>query len=367
MNIPCCRGTGSRRVYGRRARPVRAWRWLIGCLGLAGAALSVAGVLDLGVEGAGGGRIVGASGGVQCASTCSVNVQDRALLSLFAVPDAGYRFQGWEGACQDTLGPLCTPVADGNLAVRAQFVLNDAPSEPAKALLLLHGANENHEAWNEFVKQRFGDRCPTVHGGVVLGDDAYDPRNDVYCYRIDFGYYDVANGFGNAGRTWGDRSTLRQLGYEVRAAVLGILDRHPALSLMLLSHDRGGQAAREFLLSNAPERRVIAGLLAIDSPSRATATGRGRHGGQKQPAGRCVGGVCGGFGKAVERLRYAQFEVVPDAGHSGSGAGSVAYGELVYQGRSVEAGSGQTVAAPEREADISRVLGLLLGEWWIDR
>jgi hypothetical protein len=244
-------------------------------LGLAGfalgAVLPVAGAatLQAQVEGAQGGQIAIAPSGGPCPSNCAIQTHESSIVSLFAVPDAGYRFQGWDGACANTIGPLCTLASGENLKTSAHFAKADAPLAQAKVLLLLHGEGANHAVWNEFAKQRFNDRCPVIYGGVVLGEDSIDVHNNVYCYRIDFGYYDALNrslalqapheGRGSAfsGKRWG---------YEVRAAVLGILDRHPNLSLVLAGERRGILAARSFLLANAAERDGVIGFLALQPP-----------------------------------------------------------------------------------------------------
>ena len=189
-------------------------------------------------------------------------------MSLFAAPEAGYRFADWGGACKNSLGPLCVLKMDKDRTVTARFIKDSRTHSKVKALLLLHGMNANHETWNEFVKQRFGDRCTRIYGGVAIGTEAKSVRNNVYCYRMDFGYYDNLSGRkGLEGLTpagvrakgqlaAGDFSTFQQLGYEVRAAVRAILDRHPKAGIVLFGHSRGGLAARTLLQSNALERRA---------------------------------------------------------------------------------------------------------------
>lgn len=334
----------------RHTVSLKVLRWLACCLGILGATLAHAetATLELGVEG-GGGRIISA-GGVQCPANCAVTAAEQALVSLFAVADPGYRFDSWQGACEAAIGPLCTLTAKPGMALSARFVRDEVEHGQSKALLLLHGANANYAAWNEFVKQRFNDRCPTIRGGVVLGGDSFDPDNGVYCYRIDFGYYATAP---KAASARDDSATLKQLGHEVRAAVLGILGRHPKLSLVLLGHERGGEAAREFLLSNAQEREAVAGFLSVDTRQAAPSQE------QRLPL------------PALERLQYAQFEVALDnSGYAastwGPASAPIAYGALSYNAPAARAGAGG-VAAPEKEANISLVLGLLMNTWWLER
>lgn len=230
---------------------------------------TLAATLGIGVADGIGGRIGNVPGDMECAPYCISQASADALVSLFALPDEGYRFAGWEGACAGTLGPLCTLRADGDTQLLARFTKNQASHVPAKALLLLHGESAKNTVWNDFAKQHFNDRCPVIYGGVVLGDDAYDPHHKVYCYRIAFGYYDLLN---HSEAAKGLQSThdnqpksshvpIRHLAYEVRAAVLGILARHPKLSLTLVGQGRSVLAAQSFLQAKTAERKRIVGLL----------------------------------------------------------------------------------------------------------
>ncbi len=218
-----------------------------------------------------GGRVVGVPGNTDCMLSCTIEASSQALVSLFAVPDKGYRFTGWNGACADTLGPLCTLTTTENISVSARFVKTKVPKLPTKALLLLHGVGDRNTVWNEFVNERFHSRCPVVYGGVVLGEDSFDPRNKVFCYRIAFGYYDMLNLSKAAGilqnvsdsRKAKYPSSSKRLGYEVRAAVLGVLDRHPNLSLTLVGQERAALAAQSFLQADIAEHCGVVGLLAL--------------------------------------------------------------------------------------------------------
>ncbi|MDP2902266.1 MAG: hypothetical protein Q8N96_04055 [Methylovulum sp.] len=225
--------------------------------------------LDAQVADGVGGHIASASGDMDCMPGCTLQIPSQALVSLFAVADKDYRFQGWNGACVNTIGPLCTLKPSGNISLGARFVKTKVPKMPVKALLLLHDEGVKHTVWNEFVKQHFNNRCPVVYGGVVLGEDSYDPHNNVYCYRIAFGYYDMLN---IAAKTLQDNASVgkakprfssKRLGYEVRAAALGLLKRHPKLSLTLVGQARAALAAQSFLQADIAENSGVVGLLAL--------------------------------------------------------------------------------------------------------
>jgi hypothetical protein len=336
--------------------------------------------LDLSVAGASGGQIVATSNELTCSSTCTLQTEE-TLLGLFAVPERGYRFESWEGACENTLGPFCTVTASDYLMVRARFVPDESFASPAKALLLLHGESEDHKVWNEFAKQRFNDQCPVIRGGVVLGNDSLDFQNDVYCYRIDFGYYAAAfsrklvKEMRSASEypTADEETQWSAWNYEIRAAVLGILARHPRLSLVLLGHHRGGLAAQQFIRSNTPESQSVQGLLTISSTS-----------GGLNPSGHArlqeTKNAHDSDGVVTQRFHYAQFDVLLRSDHSSStGMPSensvmtdapnrvMAMGELLYQQQTKPSYQTAVIADPEKEANISLVLRLLMNDWWMNR
>ena len=268
MRINCC---FPHHFNGLRPRVPTA-KWRLACvLILAALSLQAAAFrLDVQVAGGSGGRVAIVPGDTDCTLGCSIQAPPHSLLSLFALPDQGYRFQGWNGACAGTLGPLCTLRAGEPIDVSAHFARAEMPQAPIKALLLLHGEGARHTVWNEWVKQRFNNRCPVIYGGVVLGEDSFDPRNNVYCYRIAFGYYDMldhnaAKALQKAGDT--PKTSGKQLGYEVRAAVLGLLNRHPELSLTLVGQARAALAAQSFLQADTEERSRVIGLLALQQSS----------------------------------------------------------------------------------------------------
>jgi len=250
--------------------------WLF-CLVLFSSIQAEAATLSVQVTNGLGGRIAAAPGDVDCAFNCLISVKMGAVSSLFAIADKGYRFQAWEGACANTLGPLCTIKVGGDAQLGARFVKAETSKKPVKALLLLHGEDARQSVWNEFVRQRFDDRCPVVYGGVVLGDDSHDPENKVYCYRIAFGYYDMLKqqaapvGLEKSGDRQKTKKTVpgKFWNHEIRAAVLGLLARHPNLNLTLLGQSRAAVAAQSFLLTNTVESSHVIGLLNLRQAGQA--------------------------------------------------------------------------------------------------
>jgi len=84
-----------------------------------------AGALALTVRSAGGGTVQSAPSGIVCGGVCSSAFASDTRVSLTAVPQAGYRFAGWSGACSG-LG-ACTVYMDASLLVEARFAPDAAP------------------------------------------------------------------------------------------------------------------------------------------------------------------------------------------------------------------------------------------------
>lgn len=219
------------------------------------------------VEPAEAGRIDGLPDGGSCSGACLAAVNGPSLAGLLAEPQPGYRFAGWQGDCENTLGPLCTLPLSGDANVVARFVPEAEPEAPAQAVLLLHGDGENPAAWNKVADRQFGGSCTVVYGGVPLARAPAAPAEGLRCYRVRFGYYAALNGTGAS-------ASLPELQSELRAAVAGLLDANPNLKLVLAGKGRAVPAARRFLKSKVPERQAVTGLLTVngalepDAPAR---------------------------------------------------------------------------------------------------
>ncbi|MBK8816429.1 MAG: hypothetical protein IPN42_13430 [Methylococcaceae bacterium] len=220
-----------------------------------------------------GGKISSVENNFGCMEHCKIQTFSKRIISLLALADDGYRFDGWEGACDNSLGPLCTLKLNENGKVSAKFVKSEQATPPVQAILLLHDINEKHTVWNEFVKQRFNNRCPVVYGGFVLDKDSFDTSNRTACYRIAFGYYGLirdslvdkdylANSRPHYSKT--------HLGFEIRAAVLGLLNRHPNLNLTLIGNGHAAIPALSYLQTTTEDRKNINGLLSLSSEGRIT-------------------------------------------------------------------------------------------------
>ncbi len=256
-------------VYNRKTRNL-----IIFTLLLAGYAQTIfANSIRLTVD-PGGGAISNASNSFQCRRQCNVRTASNYPLTLFAVPDRGFRFAGWGGGCTGNLGPLCALSFKTGAQANARFVkVNTLIKPPAQALLLLQDGNNQQNVWNEYARQRFNNRCPVIYGGVLLEKDSIDTHSNMLCYRIEFGYYrllkqsviEQANSAGRNNLSLLSQPTEQQLGYELRAAVLSILNRHPDIKLTLVSQGDVNKAAQSFVTANNEERLHVAGLLTLVS------------------------------------------------------------------------------------------------------
>lgn len=226
--------------------------------------------LSVEVTGGTGGRVA-VPGQGECLAKCGWLARSSETLSLFAVPDPGYRFAGWEGECRDTLGPLCTLAADRNLETSVRFEPMDAKAGPVKALLLVHRPGGHASVWNDFVSRYFDNRCPVIFGGVLLDDDAGNSANQVFCYRIALGYYQnflqiPEQPADQASSVSFDEATempLYQLANEIQAALLGIANRHPHSSFVVVGQGLGGLASQILVQDVGDVAGPIIGVLAL--------------------------------------------------------------------------------------------------------
>jgi len=224
----------------------------------------------------------------ECLAECEVPLPPAEVLSLFAVPASGYRFAGWQGVCGNTTGPLCTlSVGQGPMA-SVRFEATEATPKPVKALLLVHGPGGNAFVWNDFVGRYFDNRCPVIYGGVILDDDASNPANQVHCYRVELGYY--ARFFQGTGYQdlqqsaldWGNNENFPRefLTYEIKAAYLGILNRHPHSSLVVVASQGFRGLAARFLSPDDDgfPGHVVGWLALADTAPQRQGKGRGGDG-----------------------------------------------------------------------------------------
>jgi hypothetical protein len=195
---------------------------------------------------------------------------DPAVSGFLAQPAAGFRFAGWQGDCETTIGPLCTLTGAPSRNLAARFEPAWGEPAPARAVLLLHGAGQDRRVWDETVNRQFAGHCPAIYGGVILGRDGEMQPGQLRCYRIEFGYYEaLADGTFASG----DRSGTDQLGAELRAAVVGLQQRHPQLELVLAGQGRGTAVARWLLRKGGRQRKPVAGLVEVRTQGGRTETG----------------------------------------------------------------------------------------------
>lgn len=229
--------------------------------------------LSLVVESAQGGAIGFDEKVNPCRSPCRIDLPKNLTLSLFAVAHKGYRFRRWFGACAGASGPLCTLSAPAKGQVAASFVQAKIPDKPAKVLLLLHGENTQPSIWNKFAETYFEHQCPEIYGGVILDESYSGAYNNVYCYRVAFGYY--RTGIAKAAAVeshpqhYSEQTHLRRQRNEIQAAVLGIRGRHVHTSIMIIAEASMAKSAALFLKTPLSREAGVLGALSLASASAA--------------------------------------------------------------------------------------------------
>lgn len=73
----------------------------------------------LNVDSTGGGTITSAPQGIQCGTNCSATYAPQTAVTLTAIPDSGFGFAGWTGACGGK--EVCAVTMNGNQGVSAVF------------------------------------------------------------------------------------------------------------------------------------------------------------------------------------------------------------------------------------------------------
>ena len=74
------------------------------------------------VKASGGkGLITSNTGGINCGRTCSATVANNTSVTLTAVPDPGFQFASWTGACTAN-GNTCTLAVGANTSIQANFI-----------------------------------------------------------------------------------------------------------------------------------------------------------------------------------------------------------------------------------------------------
>src|SRR5438270_3604924 len=114
------------------------------------------------------------------------------------------------------------------------FSLTASAASPAKILLLLHGMNSSPSTWNSFVASQFSNsnNKGILLGGVLVNTPPTPNSKGVYCYAVQFGFYDKT--YGRTGLegvtannstlpTAGDFTDFNQLGTEVDNAITYLL------------------------------------------------------------------------------------------------------------------------------------------------
>lgn len=97
------------------------------------AAAPAAGPYTLSVGRTGSGTVVAGSGGISCGAVCSAAYARGTTVQLSASAAAGYRFDGWSGACTGT--GACSVAMNSDASVSARFTVTDTGAVPGAPLI----------------------------------------------------------------------------------------------------------------------------------------------------------------------------------------------------------------------------------------
>src|SRR5690348_8245189 len=98
-----------------RVLPCAVLAILAGCQGLGHQPLQ----LSVTTSGTGTGTVTSNPPGIDCTSSCSANFSPGSKITLTAMPDSGFAFTGWSGACSGTGN--CTVTLNTVSSVTANF------------------------------------------------------------------------------------------------------------------------------------------------------------------------------------------------------------------------------------------------------
>ena len=77
----------------------------------------------------GHGRVISSPPRIDCGTVCAALFDEGQLVTLIAMPDAGYAFAGWSGACSGT-DPCAFSMVGTNATVTARFAPASSSSPP---------------------------------------------------------------------------------------------------------------------------------------------------------------------------------------------------------------------------------------------
>ena len=77
----------------------------------------------------GQGRVISSPPRIDCGTVCAALFDEGQLVTLIAMPDAGYAFAGWSGACSGT-DPCAFSMVGTNATVTARFAPASSSSPP---------------------------------------------------------------------------------------------------------------------------------------------------------------------------------------------------------------------------------------------
>jgi len=171
----------------------------------------------------------------------------------------------------------------GDYVLNAEYIPTVLPKQ--KVVLLMHGLNSSPDTWNKFITNEFPNGCNVID--IADRYNHYAPNsktvnNEVVCYNLAFGEYDVSNGAKGltneacSGSCSGDYETFEELSEEVHGVVNKITDVYSGnAEFVFIAHSRGGLAARTYLQNSANVNSdKVKGLITTGTPHKGSPLGR---------------------------------------------------------------------------------------------
>ena len=129
----------------------------------------------------GGGTVQSEPGVIDCGDICTASFNEQTEIILAAVPDPGYEFAGWQGACEgDQSCELVLSGTSGNKSVTASFTFVGLDSDGDGVLDDVDMFPDDPGEWNDFDEDGVGDNADTDDDadGFPDGSDPFPLDSD---------------------------------------------------------------------------------------------------------------------------------------------------------------------------------------------
>ncbi len=125
----------------------------------------------------GNGTVTSNPAGIQCGATCLTNFENGTAVTLSPLPNSGFVFSGWSGACINKVGP-CKLAINGNTSVQAIYTPQISPPPQYQGIWSATGSMATSRIYHTATRLLNGKVL--VVGGqnsttVLANAELYDP------------------------------------------------------------------------------------------------------------------------------------------------------------------------------------------------